>query len=79
MRKLMAQLESVHPGTSLGIRLSGFEDDAKLIIKNLNNQKAEVYNLDAMNVVTQNDTNALPNLISRLLDESSEKAKEFWA
>ena len=53
--ELMAKLESIHPDTSLGIRLSGFEDDAKLIIKNLKNQETEIYNLDAMNIVTNMD------------------------
>jgi hypothetical protein len=77
-RELMAKLGSIHPDTSLGIRLSGFEDDARLIIKNLSNQETEVYNLDAMNVVTKNDEKAFTNLIERLLDDGREKTKVFW-
>ena len=76
--ELVRKLASVHPDTSLGIRLSGFEDDAKLIVSNLRNQKTEVYNLDALSAVTKNDEKAFINLISRLLDEGSAKAKEFW-
>lgn len=75
---LMEKLTLAHPDTSIGIRLSGFEDDAKLIISNLKNQKTETYNLDALSAVTKNDEKAFINLISRLLDEGSAKAKEFW-
>ena len=32
-----------------------------------------------MNIVTKNDEKAFPNLISRLLDDSREKTKTFWA
>ena len=55
---LMERLASVHPDTSLGIRLGGFEDDAKLIVSNLKNQKTETYNLDALSAVTKKDEKA---------------------
>ena len=77
--ELMKKLALVHPDTSISLRLSGFEDDAKLIASNLKNQKSEIYNLDALSAVTKNDEKAFINLISRLLDEGSAKAKEFWA
>jgi len=75
----MDELNRVHKGTLLSARIAGFEDEPKLVIRNMRNQKAEYIDLDSANIVTPKDKNAFYNLLKRLLDESKKSIQEFWA
>jgi hypothetical protein len=75
----MDKLNKVHPNTLLSARIAGFEDEPKLVIRNMKNQKAEYIDLNSANIVTKKDNNAFYNLLKRLLDESKKSIQEFWA